>query len=67
MRFPHGGATLIAAEQCGRTARLLELDPIYCDIILKRFRTVSGQEPVLVSSGETFGVREIAAKAGDVA
>ncbi len=52
--FGGSGTTLIAAEQCGRTARLLELDPLYCDIILRRFEAACGQMPELASSGETF-------------
>jgi DNA modification methylase len=52
--FGGSGTTLIAAEQCARTARLLELDPLYCDVILRRFSASSGQMPVLTQSGETF-------------
>ncbi|MCG7519498.1 DNA methyltransferase [Ruegeria sp. Ofav3-42] len=35
--FGGSGTTLIAAERCGRRARLVELDPIYCDVICRRF------------------------------
>ena len=52
--FGGSGTTLIAAEQCGRTARLLELDPLYCDVILRRFAAACGQMPILTQSGETF-------------
>jgi DNA modification methylase len=31
------GTTLIAAERTGRTARLIEFDPLCCDVILRRF------------------------------
>jgi len=65
--FGGSGTTLIAAEQCGRMARLIELDPIYCDVILKRFRSVTGQEPVHVVTGETLTAREAAATVGGVA
>src|SRR6185437_752667 len=41
--FGGSGTTLIAAEQEGRTAALLELDPRYCDVIVKRFETFTGQ------------------------
>lgn len=56
--FGGSGTTLIAAEQCGRRARLLELDPLYCDVILRRFIGASGQMPVLLSTGESFGEAE---------
>ena len=52
--FGGSGTTLIAAEQCGRSARLLELDPLYCDVILRRFIRACGQMPVLAGSGEPF-------------
>jgi DNA modification methylase len=40
--FAGSGTTLIAAEQTGRTAFLLELDPLYCDVIVKRFEAFTG-------------------------
>jgi len=58
--FAGSGTTLIASEKCGRTARLIELDPIYCDVILRRFRSACGQEPLLLETGETFANREAA-------
>jgi DNA modification methylase len=56
--FGGSGTTLIAAEQCGRVARLLELDPLYCDVILRRFHALTGEMPVLAGTGETFSARE---------
>jgi len=38
------GTSLIAAEQEGRTAALLELDPKYCDVIVARFETFTGTQ-----------------------
>jgi len=35
--FGGSGTTLIAAEKTGRSARLIEYDPAYCDTILRRF------------------------------
>ena len=35
--FGGSGTTLIAAEQTGRRARLIELDPIYVDVIIRRY------------------------------
>lgn len=56
--FGGSGTTLIAAAHCGRIARLVELDPLYCDVILRRFYAAFGQMPVLAGSGETFAERE---------
>jgi DNA modification methylase len=41
--FGGSGSTLIAAEQTGRRAYLMELDPLYCDVIIKRFTEFSGK------------------------
>jgi len=35
--FGGSGTTLIAAEKTGRVARLIEFDPLYCDVIVRRF------------------------------
>lgn len=40
--FGGSGSTLIAAEQDGRRARLMELDPRYCDVIVRRWENFSG-------------------------
>jgi integrase len=40
--FGGSGSTLIAAEQQGRKACLMELDPAYCDVIVQRWETFSG-------------------------
>lgn len=45
--FGGSGTTLIAAESCGRNARLLEIDPAYCDTILRRFETFTGKQALL--------------------
>jgi hypothetical protein len=52
--FGGSGTTLIAAEKTGRSARLIEYDPAYCDTILRRFERVSGKQATLLASGETF-------------
>ncbi|WP_206362092.1 site-specific DNA-methyltransferase [Sphingomonas montana] len=41
--FGGSGTTLMAAEQTGRRARLMELDPLYCDLIIRRFEAATGQ------------------------
>lgn len=52
--FGGSGTTLIAAEELGRKARIMELDPIYCDVIVKRWQDLTGQKAVLESTGEAF-------------
>lgn len=48
------GSTLIAAEKTQRRARLIEIDPAYCDAICQRFLDFTGKEATLAGSGETF-------------
>lgn len=52
--FGGSGTTMIACEQHGRFARLMELDPIYCDVIVKRWQEFTGQKAVLEGDGRTF-------------
>ncbi len=52
--FGGSGSTLIACEKIGRDARIMELDPKYCDIIIKRWQDFTGQDAVLESNGKTF-------------
>jgi DNA modification methylase len=54
------GSTLIACEKAGRQARLIELDPKYCDVIAQRWQAFSGDTAVLEADGRTF--KEIAAR-----
>jgi DNA modification methylase len=43
--FGGSGSTLIAAEQTGRRAFLMELDPLYCDVIVARWRKFTQKSP----------------------
>lgn len=52
--FGGSGTTLIAAEKNGRIARIMELDPKYVDVIVKRWEEFTGQKAVLESTGEPF-------------
>lgn len=52
--FGGSGTTLIAGEKVGRITRLMELDPKYCDVIVKRWQDFTGKEAVLESTGLTF-------------
>jgi DNA modification methylase len=47
--FGGSGSTLIAAEQTGRRAFVMELDPLYCDVIIQRWSNFSGHQPRLES------------------
>ena len=53
--FVGSGSTMIAAEECGRKARLLELDPAYCDVTIQRWQKVTGKQAVLQSSDGKYG------------
>jgi DNA modification methylase len=52
--FAGSGTTLIACEKSGRQARVLEIDPRYCDVICRRFMEFSGKPAILEATGETF-------------
>jgi DNA modification methylase len=52
--FGGSGTTLIAAERTGRQARLIEYDPAYCDVIMRRFERVTGRQAKQAATGMTF-------------
>jgi DNA modification methylase len=56
--FGGSGTTLIAAETCGRSARLIEYDPLYCDTIVRRYERLVGKAAVLAGTGASFEVVE---------
>ncbi|HZZ80636.1 MAG TPA: DNA modification methylase [Gemmataceae bacterium] len=47
--FGGSGSTLVAAEQTGRNAFLMELDPLYCDVIVQRFEQFTGRKAERIS------------------
>lgn len=49
--FAGSGSTLIAADREGRQARLLELDPVYCDVIIRRWAAQGQQTEAEVRAG----------------
>jgi site-specific DNA-methyltransferase (adenine-specific) len=51
--FGGSGSTLITCEKMGRSSHLMELDPKYCDVIVKRWQDFTGKEAKL-ESGKTF-------------
>ena len=47
--FGGSGSTLIACEQLERTCYMMELDPKYCDVIIKRWETFTGKKAVKIN------------------
>jgi DNA modification methylase len=54
--FGGSGSTLIAAEKTGRSARLIEYDPLYCDTIIRRWEAYTGKRALLAVTHDTFEV-----------
>jgi len=54
--FGGSGTTMIAAEHAGRRARLIELDPKYVDVIVRRWQTATGKKAMLDGHGKLFAV-----------
>jgi DNA modification methylase len=52
--FMGSGTTLIAAETTGRLCYGVELNPVYVDVAIERWQAFTGEEAVLLDSGETF-------------
>ena len=67
--FSGSGTTIIAAAKTGRRARVLELDPSYVDVAIRRWQTWSGETAVHIGSGSSFdelaAVRSMAAGRGE--
>jgi DNA modification methylase len=56
--FGGSGSTLIACEKHSRSARLMELDPKYCDVIVRRWQEFTGQQATLADDGRAFSMME---------
>ncbi len=52
--FAGSGSTLIACEQTVRVARCIELEPKYCDVIIRRWQEFTGQDAIHAETGQTF-------------
>ena len=52
--FGGSGSTLIGAEQTGRNSFVMELDPKYCDVIIKRWQEFTGEKATHAESGKTY-------------
>ena len=55
--FSGSGTSLIAAEKIGRRARLIELDPLYVDLAVRRWQAWTGDVAIHAETGETFDER----------
>jgi DNA modification methylase len=64
--FGGSGSTLIAAETCGRSARLIEYDPLYCDTIVRRYQAYTGKSATLADSELAFDDIAMGREAADV-
>lgn len=53
--FGGSGTTLIACEKTGRINRSMELDPKYCDVIVRRWQQYTGKSAVHAETGQEFG------------
>lgn len=63
--FGGSGTTMLACEQLGRKARLMELDPRYCDVIVRRYIEMTNDKNVVViRNGEKLSVEEALQAAG---
>lgn len=47
--FGGSGSSLVGCEQLDRTCYMMELDPKYCDVIIKRWETLTGEKAVLIN------------------
>ncbi|WP_414714970.1 DNA methyltransferase [Sporomusa sp.] len=47
--FGGSRSTLMAAEQTGRVCYMMEIDPVYCDVIVRRWEEYSGQKRIRLS------------------
>lgn len=52
--FGGSGSTLIAADRMGMSARLMELDPKFVDVIVRRWQEYAGREAIHLATGATF-------------
>jgi len=52
--YAGSGTTMIAAERSGRVTRLMEINPVYVDVILGRWKEFSGESAILESTGQIF-------------
>ena len=52
--FGGSGSTLIACQKTGRAGRLIEIDPLYVDVMVRRWQDFTGREAKLEADGRSF-------------
>jgi DNA modification methylase len=57
--FGGSGSTLIACHKLARAARVMELDPVYCDVIVSRWQSYTGARAVRAGDGAAFDDLEL--------
>jgi DNA modification methylase len=57
--FGGSGTTIIACQKMGRRARVIELDPRYCDVAVQRWQEYTGREATLEGRGATFAAMKL--------
>jgi DNA modification methylase len=63
--FLGSGTTLLAAERTGRRCRAVEIDPIYVDVAIRRWRDLTGQDAEHAATGKTFTEMSVERRADD--
>lgn len=63
--FGGSGTTVIACQKTGRRARVMEIDPLYCDVIIRRWQEFSGGVAIHERSGRSFADIELTTIAQD--
>lgn len=62
--FGGSGTTILAAESAGRHARLIELEPVYVDVAIRRWQKMTGKDAIHTETGKTFTQTEQEASHG---
>ena len=61
--FVGSGTTVIACEKHGRRARVMEVDPVYCDVTITRWQEYTGKEATHAVTGKTFAETQLGIEA----
>jgi DNA modification methylase len=56
--FVGSGSTLLAAEATGRVCRAIEIDALYCDVVIRRWQAMTGEDAFREQDGASFAELE---------